>query len=65
MYRFPEVSSFEPKKVTISLPVVVEKDMETKKNPDATERAVADEVYAKLKNDLAHPGERVVATCPG
>lgn len=53
---FQKFSSFEPKKVTISLPVVVEKDMETKKNPDATERAVAGEVYAELKNDLAHKG---------
>lgn len=53
---FEKVSSFEIKKVALSLPVVVEKDMETKKNPDATEKAVADEVYAKLKENLNQKG---------
>lgn len=51
---FQKISSFENKKVTLSLPVVVEKDMETKKNPDATEKTVANEVYANLKKNLAH-----------
>ena len=45
--------SFEKKEVHLSLPVVVEKDMETKKTPDATEKAVASEVYTNLKENLA------------
>lgn len=49
-----KISSFENKKVSLSLPVVVEKDMETKKSPDATEKMVADEVYTDLKKNLAH-----------
>ncbi len=53
---FQNVSSFENKKVSLSLPVVVEKDMETKKNPDATEKEVANEVYLNLKKNLAHKG---------
>ena len=53
---FQKVSSFENKKVALSLPVVVEKDMETKKNPDATEREVANEMYNELKKNLANKG---------
>ena len=53
---FQKVSSFENKKVALSLPVVVEKDMETSKNPDATEKAVANEVYLELKKNLANKG---------
>ena len=53
---FQKVSSFENKKVHLSLPVVVEKDMETKKNPDATEKVVADELYTKLKEGLNQKG---------
>ncbi len=53
---FQNISSFETKKVLLSLPVVVEKDMETKKNPDATEKEVANEVYLNLKKNLAHKG---------
>lgn len=51
-----KVSSFENKKVTLSFPVVVEKDMETKKTPDTTEKVVADEVYTDLKKNLVHKG---------
>ncbi len=50
---FQKTHSFESKKVTVSLPIVVEKNMETKKDPDATERAVAEEVYINLKKNLA------------
>ena len=53
---FREVSSFENKKVHLSLPVVVEKDMETRKNPDATESEVAGEMYNELKKNLAAKG---------
>lgn len=53
---FQKVSSLENKKVALSLPVVVEKDMETKKNPDATEREVASEMYNELKKNLANKG---------
>lgn len=53
---FQSVSSFENKKVSLSLPVVVEKDMETRKNPDVTEREVANEIYATLKENLALKG---------
>lgn len=51
-----KVSSSENKKVFVSLPVVVEKDMETRKTPDATEKAVADETYAELKKNLNQKG---------
>ncbi len=53
---FQKVSSFEPKKVTVSFPVVVKKDMKTKKSPDVTEKAVADAVYANLKENLNRKG---------
>lgn len=53
---FQKTTSFEPKKVTLSFPVVVEKDMKTKKNPDATEKAVAGVVYASLKENLNRKG---------
>ncbi len=53
---FQNISSFENKKVSLSLPVVVEKDMETQKNPDAKEKEVANEVYLNLKKNLAHKG---------
>ena len=53
---FQKVSSPENKKVHLSLPVVVEKDMETKKNPDATEREVANEMYNELKKNLVGKG---------
>ena len=53
---FQKVSSFENKKVHLSLPVVVEKDMETKKTPDAMEKVVADELYTKLKEGLNQKG---------
>lgn len=49
---FQMVSSFESKKATISFPVVAEKNMGTKKNPDATEKAVADEIYTELKKSF-------------
>ena len=53
---FQKVPSFENKKVALSLPVVVEKDMETNKDPDATEREVANEMYNELKKNLANKG---------
>ncbi len=53
---FQNVSSFENKGVSLSLPVVVEKDMETQKNSDVTEKEVANEVYLNLKKNLAHKG---------
>ncbi|MBI3574784.1 MAG: hypothetical protein HY083_03920 [Gammaproteobacteria bacterium] len=53
---YQKVSSSENKKVSVSLPVVVEKDMATRKTPDATEKAVADETYAELKKNLNHKG---------
>ncbi len=49
---FQKISSFETKKVFLFSSLVVEKDMETKKNPDATEKGVADDVYADLKKNL-------------
>ena len=49
---FQNVTSFENKKVHLSLPIVVEKDMEIKKNPDVTERKMADDVYTNLKKNL-------------
>lgn len=51
-----KVSSSEIKKVFVSLPVVVEKDMETRKTPDATEKAVADETYVELRKNLNQKG---------
>ena len=53
---FQKFSSPELKKITLSPPVVVEKDMETKKNPDATEKEVANEMYLELKKNLANKG---------
>lgn len=54
--EFHKISSSESKKISLSLPVVVEKDMETKKNPDAAEKTVAGEVYTDLKKNLTSKG---------
>lgn len=53
---FQKVSPSENNKVTISSLVVTEKNMETKKTPDATEKAVADAVFASLKENLNRKG---------
>src|SRR3989344_2626282 len=53
---FQKVSPSENNKVTISSLVVTEKNMETKKTPDATEKTVADAVFASLKEKLNRKG---------
>ena len=53
---FQKVSPSENSKVTISSLVFTEKNMETKKTPDATEKAVADAVLTSLKENLNRKG---------
>lgn len=53
---FQQVSPSENNKVAISSLVVTEKNMETKKTPDAAEKAVADAVSASLKENLNRKG---------
>ena len=53
---FQKVYSFEYKKIALLPPVVVERNMDVKKVPDATEQEVAKEVYNSLKEHLIQRG---------
>lgn len=53
---FQKIPLSESKKVFVSPPVVVEKDMETKKIPDATEKSVANGVYEGVQKNLNSKG---------